>query len=226
MKWIFWNIRGVGNLDTQIHLFHMLKKHKPDILFLAEPLISFNSIPSWYWNKLNLHHHAINISKKTPTLWCLWNNKYTITILLNKAQCIAFTYVDEGTPTFIAAIYASTLYINRRELWFDLSYLLNEHTGPWLFFGDFNSILGAHEKLGGRIPLQIACNEFLQWTSLRSLIHLDTSRAKYTWVNKREGGAFIAQRLDRAICNEKWITGLLLAATLLLEPVLTISLFF
>lgn len=82
---------------------------------------------------------------------------------------------------------------------------MNEHTGPWLFFGDFNSILGAHEKIGGRIPLQIACNEFLQWTSLRSLIHLDTSGAKYTWVNKREGGAFIAQRLDRAISNEKWI---------------------
>jgi len=113
--------------------------------------------------------------------------------------------VDEGKPIYIAAIYASTFYINRRTLWSDLSTLIHAQPGPWMFIGDFNSIMGAHEKIGGRLPLHIACIDFSSWTSLHSLIHLDTSGAKYTWINKREGGAFITQRLDRTICNESWI---------------------
>ncbi|KEH34742.1 transmembrane protein, putative [Medicago truncatula] len=47
--------RGVGNLETQIHLFNMIKTHKPDILFLDEPLMHFTSIHAWYWKRLNLH---------------------------------------------------------------------------------------------------------------------------------------------------------------------------
>jgi len=113
--------------------------------------------------------------------------------------------MEEGSPTYIAAIYAFTLYTNRRELWTDLSTLLQNNHGLWMFIGDFNSILGNHEKRGGRIPLQIACYEFLHWTNVNSLIHLETNGAQLTWTNKREGGAFIAQRLDRAICNESWI---------------------
>jgi len=192
MKCISWNIRGVGNFETQIHLFHMIKTHKPDFLFLAEPLISFASFPSWFWTRLNLHNHVLNHTNSIPSLWCLWHKQYTVSILLNKPQCIAFTYIDEGTPVFIAAIYASTFYIRRRELWLDLTSLIHANPGPWLFVGDFNSILGAHEKLGGRIPLNIACTEFISWTNNNSLIHMATNGAHYTWTNNREGGAFIA----------------------------------
>jgi len=82
---------------------------------------------------------------------------------------------------------------------------MHTHNGPWLFFGDFNSILGAHEKLGGKLPLNAACNDFIHWPNLHSLIHLETNGVKYTWTSKRDGGSFIAQRLDRAICNDLWI---------------------
>jgi len=194
-------------MESQLHLFHMIKHHKPDFLFLAEPLISFDSIPSWYWTKLNLHNHVLNSknSNSTPTLWCLWNKQHNITISHNAQQCIALSFIVEDTFIFIAIIYAYTFYIKRRALWLELSTLIQNHPGPWMFIGDFNSILGAHEKVGGRIPLHIACSEFSSWSNMHSLTHLETSGAKFTWINKREGGAFIAQRLDRAIYNGDWI---------------------
>lgn len=74
-----------------------------------------------------------------------------------------------------------------------------------MFVGDFNSILGAHERLGGRLPLKIACFEFMKWSNQNALVHLETNGVKFMWTNKREGRAFMAQRLDRAICNEDWI---------------------
>jgi len=70
---------------------------------------------------------------------------------------------------------------------------------------DLNSLLGAHERLGGKTPLKIACFEFSNWTNLNALIHLETNGVRFTWTNRREGGAFMAQRIDRAICNESWI---------------------
>lgn len=38
MEYLYWNIRGIGNQETQLHLFQLLSTHKPDFLFLAEPL--------------------------------------------------------------------------------------------------------------------------------------------------------------------------------------------
>lgn len=55
----------MGNIDTQLHLFQMLSKHKPEFLFLAEPLVAHHTIPAWYWKKLNLHN-------------CVTNNRNTI----------------------------------------------------------------------------------------------------------------------------------------------------
>jgi len=138
-------------------------------------------------------------------LWCLWNNQHNVNILMNNNQCIAFSYLSEGTLIFTAAIYASTLYTIRRELWHALSTLLQDYHGPWMFIGDFNSLLGAHEILGGRTPLKIACFEFSNWTNLNALIHLETNGAQFTWTNRRERWAFMAQGIDRAICNESWI---------------------
>jgi endonuclease/exonuclease/phosphatase (EEP) superfamily protein YafD len=74
----------------------------------------------------------------------------------------SFSYVSDGSTIHIAVVYASTLYITRRKLWLELTNMLHAHPGPWLFVGDFNSILGAHERLGGRTPLHIACLEFME----------------------------------------------------------------
>ena len=106
---------------------------------------------------------------------------------------------------FTAVVYASTIYTNRIELWSVLSKLLTDFPGPWLFVGVFNTILGAHERVGGRPPLNIACSEFRDWSNMNALIHLATNGAQYTWTNRREGDAFMAQRLDRAIGNANWI---------------------
>lgn len=59
MKYIYWNVRGIGNVETQMYLFHMISLHKPDFLFLAEPLVSVQHIPDWYWHKLNLKSGVI-----------------------------------------------------------------------------------------------------------------------------------------------------------------------
>ena len=61
-------------------------------------------------------------------------------------------HVYKGTKTYIAGVYASTSYILRSPLWADLTMLQNTFVAPWIFVGDFNAVLGAHEKRGRRLP--------------------------------------------------------------------------
>ncbi|KEH41639.1 hypothetical protein MTR_1g053175 [Medicago truncatula] len=91
MKYIYWNIRGIGNLDTQI--------------------------PAWYWHRLHLQNSVVNDNNK---IWCLWSNQINTNILFNSAQCIALSYISNGSIIYTAAIYASTKYTTRRQLWMDL----------------------------------------------------------------------------------------------------------
>jgi hypothetical protein len=72
----------------------------------------------------------------------------------------------------LSAIYAATTYLKRRKLWNSLNALQNQHTLPWCFIGDFNSILGAHEHRGGVVPARLPMEEFQKWTDDFNLIHL------------------------------------------------------
>ena len=140
-----------------------------------------------------------------PSLWALWGNDVPSTILFVSDQCIALEITCHQSTCYIAAVYASIYYLKRRELWADLSHLQGCFDGPWLFIGDFNTVLGAHEKRGRRPPPPLSCLDFLNWSNANLLNHLPTLGAFYTWTNGRFGSENVALRLDRAICNEEWI---------------------
>jgi hypothetical protein len=114
--------------------------------------------------------------------------------------------MDMGGALFgIAAIYASTCYLKRRELWSSLSNLVYQHLIPWSFIGDFNTILGAHEYRGNCLPASIPMTDFQSWTNSLNLIHLHTHGAFFTWANGRRGRHYTQKRLDRVICTQDWI---------------------
>jgi hypothetical protein len=162
MKMVYWNVRGIGNSETQLYLNQIIQTHKPDFLVMAEPMVSFNSVPAWQWQRINLTNHATNTRHDNiPSIWCHWSKNFKPFILLDHEQCLVFSCLLEDTVCFIAIVYADTLYTNRRCLWEALTDVINLHRGPWLIIGDFNSTLGAYEKIGGRLPHQTACFDFL-----------------------------------------------------------------
>ncbi|XP_039682998.1 uncharacterized protein [Medicago truncatula] len=110
-----------------------------------------------------------------------------------------------NSTVYLAAIYAYNYYVKRRELWDDLTNLQGCFQGSWLFVGDFNCILGAHEKRGRRPPPPLSCEDFLNWTNANVLHHLPTLGSFFTWSNGRFGMENVALRLDRAVCNEAWV---------------------
>lgn len=162
MNILYWNVHGIGNSDTRLALKNLFLSHKPTIIFMVEPMVSFAQIPSWYWPSIGVMKYCTNDrGTSIPNLWALWGTDVIATVIFVSDQCIALEISCFSSTVYLAAIYAHNYYVKRRELWADLTNLQGCFQGPWLFMGDFNCILGAHEKRGRRPPPPLSCEDFL-----------------------------------------------------------------
>ena len=107
-----------------------------------------------------------------------------------------------GSQFVISFVHARCTSVERSELW---AGLLRDSisSDAWLVGGDFNVILDADEKRGGRPFNPAKATEFGQFISDVNLMDIGFSGARFTWCNNRHGGARIWKRLDRVLVNER-----------------------
>lgn len=83
MNILYWNVRGIGNSDTRLALKNLFLSHKPTIIFVAEPMVSFAQIPSWYWPSIGVTKYCTNDrGTSIPNLWALWGTDVFATVIL------------------------------------------------------------------------------------------------------------------------------------------------
>ncbi|GAU22321.1 hypothetical protein TSUD_106490 [Trifolium subterraneum] len=92
-----------------------------------------------------------------------------------------------------------------RLMWEELCGISNNMLKAWLVAGDFNDIVYAKEKRGGVIASIRRCSKFRERVNACNLIDMGVMGPKFTWRGPiYHGGQRIYERLDRALCNEKW----------------------
>ncbi|XP_058784766.1 uncharacterized protein LOC131659617 [Vicia villosa] len=205
MKCFFWNIRGVANTPSRLALKRVIQTLKPDIILLVEPWMQYDKFPASWLDRLDMKLFVFNNRNQlNPNLWCICKKDINPLVLNCDSQHVAFT-INYLNHTFgIAAVYASTCHVNRRQLWCSLASLMVGDT-PWCFIGDFNVILGCHEHKGNFFPAKGLMAEFQIWTDSYNMLRIPTNGPWFTWNNGRQGKAHTEKRLDRAVCNQKWL---------------------
>ncbi|CAL9020379.1 unnamed protein product [Prunus brigantina] len=73
-----------------------------------------------------------------------------------------------------------------------------------LVMGDFNDILDASEKVGGRPRSMQSMDDYRRFVTDSQLLDLGYEGYPYTWRNRREDGG-IQERLDRGFANDQWL---------------------
>jgi hypothetical protein len=196
----------MANSPTRLALKALISHYKPDIVLLSEPWMDFVDLPRRWLVNLNLKLFAMNTRHNSlPNIWCLCRLDLFPTVLATHAQHVTFSVNINDKPVALSAIYASTNYLTRRNLWESLNNLQSQHVMPWCFIGYFNVILGAHEHRGRFSPAKLPMEEFQSWTDSFNLLHLPTRGAVYTWNNGRGGNRHTEKRLDRVVCNQSWL---------------------
>jgi len=122
MIMLYWNVRGFGNSDTKVALKNLYLSYKPLFIFWVEPMISFSHVPSWYWHNIGVTKSCLNNrGHLLPNLWALLGDEVQAIVIFGSDQCIALEVTCQQSSVYIAAVYANTSYLNRWQLWADLT---------------------------------------------------------------------------------------------------------
>ncbi|XP_074278418.1 uncharacterized protein LOC141602008 [Silene latifolia] len=110
----------------------------------------------------------------------------------------------DGRKFYLTMIYASNDLHERVELWDFLKQVATNCTDPWLWLGDFNTVLSPVERLGGNTT-EIETEQFQECVSLCCMDDISATGALYTWSNKQAASDRVYSRLDRAMGNLEWM---------------------
>ena len=200
MKILFWNIRGIANKSSMETLFSFYKQILPDVICLAEPMLVPNKIPLSLLRSMNMKLLCFNSKDGCSKIWILCStSNQDPKVFSNSDQEITLDFGSSQNFYRISFIYASVNMGTRRKLWQRLHNLCPPTT-PWLLLGDFNAILGSHERVGGKPPNATSCSDFSMMIDNCNLEEIPTKGSPFTWARLSSRG-YMECRLDRALCN-------------------------
>lgn len=91
------------------------------------------------------------------------------------------------------------------DSWNPIKDLAQQSGLPWCIAGDFNDMVFADEKKGGRQHPKKLLEGFNQTLRDCSLYDLGFVGEKYTWEKFRGSNRWVQERLDRGLANKEWI---------------------
>ncbi|WCJ21303.1 hypothetical protein M5689_003467 [Euphorbia peplus] len=122
----------------------------------------------------------------------------TIAVLARHPQHVTVQYASLGTSHVLSFVYGSNFPSLRRLSWNNLVQINNNSTGNWLVIGDFNVVLGSHEK-SGRSPAATCCSDIRYFIDNGGLFEVEAAGSFYTWNNGRHDSGRVECKLDRAL---------------------------
>ena len=127
-----------------------------------------------------------------------------------KVQC------NEGN-LYYSFVYGNPYPSFRHQVWERIERIgLTRRNQPWLLAGDFNEILGNHEKIGGRTRAEVSFQDFRTLIRNHDLTDLNSVGNRFSWVGQR-GTHQVQCCLDRTMANTVWLEAFTASETEFLE---------
>ncbi|GMJ15348.1 hypothetical protein HRI_005204000 [Hibiscus trionum] len=206
MKIVSWNVRGLGKLRAVMRLRSNLRDVHPQILFLMETKVSAVRMENIRKKCGFVHGIDIDADGSRGGLSLCWNSDIMVNLCSFSSSHIDVTIcdVDSNNNWRFIGFYGNPVIAQRNLSWNLLRSLNTNPNTPWLVAGDFNEILLASEKRGGRVRSSRQMNDFLSALNDCDLTDLGYSGCWYTWEKGRLSTNNIRERIDRAVANSAW----------------------
>ncbi|GJV61297.1 RNA-directed DNA polymerase, eukaryota, reverse transcriptase zinc-binding domain protein [Tanacetum coccineum] len=139
-----------------------------------------------------------------------WNPEIVNVVIISfDAQvmhaCVFFK--ADKKEVFCSFIYAHNRYIQRRDLWHNLtfhkSYVRNR---PWCILGDFNVALSADDKSVGTSNIDTGMRDFQECIETIEVSDVNSTGLRFTWNQKPKGSDGILKKIDRIMANLEFVT--------------------
>ncbi|KAL5541995.1 hypothetical protein UlMin_009705 [Ulmus minor] len=202
MNVMVWNVQGIGNTWTSNALLSHVRKFCPDIVFLLESKLFSTQIPGLARKLGFSNFYGVDKVGFSGGLVLFWRDH--VVVKINSAARFyidAFISSSDIIPWRFSGIYGDPNPNQRKNTWELIQRLCLVDHGPWICCGDFNEILDALEKFGGRGKPQCGIDNFRRSIDLCHLNDLGFEGDDcFTWSNGQ-----VFERLDRFFGNHSWL---------------------
>ncbi|XP_074266929.1 uncharacterized protein LOC141590221 [Silene latifolia] len=204
----FWNVRGMNREKKQLDVHNFLQSNNAGLFGLIETKIK----PGRLNNVMNNVFKEWSISTNSAyhsggRIWIVWKpNNFDVQFLEYNAQYIHMHITEKGSRLqfYHTIVYAFNGISERESLWSDLKRIARYSHGPWAVGGDFNYVLSANERLGGKVSTSES-EPFQDCLDSCSLMDNQALGAYYTWNNKQPPETRVYSRLDSFVVNQDWM---------------------
>ncbi|KAK8335248.1 hypothetical protein V6Z12_A09G041200 [Gossypium hirsutum] len=202
MKFLCWNCRGLGNSAKIRELKQLIAVNNPDVIFLSETKMSANDFRRVQNNCRLQNGLAVNSEGWSGGLALMWRDGMNVSIQnFSKHHIDSKVRLDDNKTIRVTGFYGHANPNFRRSSWDILRRVGESVREEWVVGGDFNAILNDAKKEGSRRGVRVQMNEFKEVMDEMALVDIKPDSGWFTWVNNRNEGSLIKERLDRFLTS-------------------------
>lgn len=206
MKGLFWNIRGMGNIEKTGHLQDLIRDHKLNFVAILETVkhdfstellnkLSSGRNMHWCWMAARGRSGGILVGMDKDKVNVLneKTGKYFIRLKLSNA--------DNKKVWDFMAVYGAAQAEQKAEFLTELAKEFYSQGSPLVVGGDFNILRKESEKnkIGGYTKWSFIFNSIIDQENLREV---QMSGRQFTWCNFQDSPTL--EKLDRVFINNEW----------------------
>lgn len=203
MNTAFWNCRGLKGSLVVRRLKGIKSSYFPDVLFLLE-----TKNPDDVVRDVAAQLGYDNVKCVSPRgmsggLALMWNKSVSVVFNSADVRLIDCKISNKDASFYFSCVYGHPNRKLRHILWERMQRISLRRKGPWLMCGDFNEILNASEKRGGRVRENWSFVDFRNMVQICKVSDLPFKGNNMTWAGKRNTHN-VECWLDRALANDEW----------------------
>lgn len=134
----------------------------------------------------------------------LWDKSCNVQLRSHNIFHVDTLIMLGGVSWRFTGIYGHLVRLLRHQTWSLLRQIDDLRSVPWVVMGDFNEILDASEKWGGRHQPVSGMNDFQEAIDQCALTDMGFSGSPFTWEWTRNEVVVLKERLDRGLANDLW----------------------
>ncbi|XP_056688734.1 uncharacterized protein [Spinacia oleracea] len=205
MKTLVWNCYGLGNPLTVKALQDWCWRDRPNIVFVMETKMDAGRLELVH-NRCGFENGFCLSSNGRSEGLGFWWRDIKVNICSYSLHHIEVEVCDsENVPKWKAVgIYGWPEAANKHYTWELMRAIKARSSLPTVMFGDFNEIMGMHEKEGGAVRGERQLDAFREAIEACDCRDLGYKGNIFTWKRGTSMETMVRERLDRYIADTQW----------------------